>query len=63
MIAPGSSLGGARPKANVFDSKKNLWIAKFPSKTDTRDNALWEYLTYRLAIAAGIEMAKSKVSM
>ena len=61
LIAPGSSLGGARPKANVFDAKKNLWIAKFPSKTDTVDKALWEFLAYRLAIASGIEMAASKV--
>lgn len=61
LIAPGSSLGGARPKANVFDAQKNLWIAKFPSKTDTVDKALWEFLTYRLAIASGIEMAASKV--
>lgn len=61
LIAPGSSLGGARPKANVFDAEKNLWIAKFPSKTDTIDKALWEFLAYRLAIASGIEMAASKV--
>ncbi|MDE3741190.1 type II toxin-antitoxin system HipA family toxin [Maribacter polysaccharolyticus] len=61
LIAPGSSLGGARPKANVFDSQKNLWIAKFPSKTDTIDKALWEFLAYRLAIASGIEMAESEV--
>lgn len=61
LIAPGSSLGGARPKANVFDTEKNLWIAKFPSKTDTIDKALWEFLAYRLAIASGIEMAASKV--
>lgn len=61
LIAPGSSLGGARPKANIFDTQKHLWIAKFPSKTDTVDKALWEYLAYRLAIAAGIEMAESNV--
>ena len=61
LIAPGSSLGGARPKANIFDTQKHLWIAKFPSKTDTVDKALWEYLAYKLAIAAGIEMAKSNV--
>ncbi|WP_370176383.1 type II toxin-antitoxin system HipA family toxin [Leeuwenhoekiella palythoae] len=61
LIAPGSSLGGARPKANVFDTQKNLWIAKFPSKADTIDKALWEFLAYQLAIAAGIEMAESKV--
>jgi hypothetical protein len=31
LINPGSSLGGARPKASVVDDKKNLWIAKFPA--------------------------------
>ena len=61
LIAPGSSLGGARPKANIFDSQKNLWIAKFPSKADTVDKALWEFLAYKLAIAAGIDMAASKI--
>ncbi|MBJ7881939.1 type II toxin-antitoxin system HipA family toxin [Gelidibacter salicanalis] len=61
LIAPGSSLGGARPKANIFDSQKNLWIAKFPSKTDTIDKAAWEFLAYRLAIASGIEMVESKI--
>ncbi|QJP34349.1 type II toxin-antitoxin system HipA family toxin [Nonlabens sp. Ci31] len=61
LIAPGSSLGGARPKANILDSKKNLWIAKFPSKTDTIDKAAWEYLTYQLATNAGIKMAESKI--
>lgn len=61
LIAPGSSLGGARPKANVLDEKNQLWIAKFPSKNDTIDKAAWEYLTYQLAIKAGIEMAKCKM--
>lgn len=61
LIAPGSSLGGARPKANVLDNDKNLWIAKFPSKTDTIDKAAWEYLAYKLALNAGINMAQSKI--
>jgi len=61
LIAPGSSLGGARPKANVLDIDKNLWIAKFPSKTDTIDKAAWEYLAYKLASNAGINMAESKI--
>lgn len=61
LIAPGSSLGGARPKANIFDAQKNLWIAKFPSKTDTIDKAVWEFLAYRLAVDSGIEMAESKI--
>ncbi|GAB1857361.1 HipA domain-containing protein [Flavobacteriaceae bacterium MHTCC 0001] len=61
LIAPGSSLGGARPKANILDAKQNLWIAKFPSKTDTIDKASWEFLAYQLAIASGIDMAESKL--
>jgi len=61
LIAPGSSLGGARPKANILDEKNQLWIAKFPSKNDTIDKAAWEYLTFRLAIKAGIEMAECKI--
>ncbi|WP_430612463.1 type II toxin-antitoxin system HipA family toxin [Flavobacterium sp. JP2137] len=61
LIAPGSSLGGARPKANILDDKKQLWIAKFPSNNDTIDKAAWEFLTYQLAINAGIEMAACKI--
>lgn len=44
LIAPGSSLGGARPKANVLDRSENLWVAKFPLKNDTVDKGAWEYL-------------------
>ena len=61
LMAPGSSLGGARPKANILDKNKELWIAKFPSKNDTVDKAAWEYLAYQLAIKAGIHMAPSKI--
>jgi serine/threonine-protein kinase HipA len=61
LMAPGSSLGGARPKANVLDADKSLWIAKFPSKTDTTDKAAWEFLAYQLAINAGIEMAPCRI--
>jgi len=61
LIAPGSSLGGARPKANILGKDNSLWIAKFPSKTDTIDKALWEFLAYKLARACGIEMTKSKI--
>ncbi|MFO8147029.1 MAG: HipA domain-containing protein [Gillisia sp.] len=61
LIAPGSSLGGARPKANILGKDKDLWIAKFPSKTDTVDKAAWEFLTYKLAIAGGIEMSESRI--
>ena len=61
LLAPGSSLGGARPKANIIDEKGNLWIAKFPSKEDTIDNAAWEFIAYKLATKAGIEMAECKI--
>ncbi|EEI90479.1 HipA-like N-terminal domain protein [Sphingobacterium spiritivorum ATCC 33300] len=61
LIAPGSSLGGARPKANILDENKDLWIAKFPSKNDTIDKAAWEFLTYRLALNAGVEMAECQL--
>jgi len=63
LIAPGSSLGGARPKANILDKDKELWIAKFPSKADTVDKAAWEFLTCKLATSCGIEMAESKIEM
>ena len=61
LMAPGSSLGGARPKANLSDDKKELWIAKFPSKNDTIDKAAWEYLAYKLAVQAGIVMSPCKI--
>lgn len=61
LMAPGSSLGGARPKANITDDAGNLWIAKFPSKADTIDKAAWEYLAYQLALQSGIEMAASRI--
>ncbi|HCO84711.1 MAG TPA: toxin HipA [Arenibacter sp.] len=61
LMAPGSSLGGARPKANILDEHGNLWIAKFPSKNDTIDKGAWEFLAYRLAINCGIEMAPSRI--
>lgn len=61
LIAPGSSLGGARPKANILDENGQLWIAKFPSKNDTIDKGAWEFLAYELAINTNIEMAESKL--
>lgn len=61
LMAPGSSLGGARPKANILDENKELWIAKFPSKNDTIDKGAWEMLAYELALKAGINMAPSMI--
>lgn len=61
LIAPGSSLGGARPKANVRDENGELWIAKFPAQSDSIDKAAWEFLAYRLALMAGINISESRI--
>ena len=61
LMAPGSSLGGARPKANILDEDGQPWIAKFPSKNDTVNKGAWEYLAYRLAVEVGINMAESRL--
>lgn len=61
LIQPGSSLGGARPKASVLDEKGNLCIAKFPSRKDDYDAGLWEHFSHLLAKKAGIEVAQTKV--
>jgi serine/threonine-protein kinase HipA len=61
LLAPGTSLGGARPKANFTERNNDLWIAKFPSRNDTVDKAAWEFLAYRLAKSSGINMADSKI--
>jgi serine/threonine-protein kinase HipA len=61
LFNPGSSLGGARPKASVVDDKKNLWIAKFPSKSDNKDIGGWEMVTNELAKNVGMNVAVSKV--
>jgi len=60
LIAPGSSLGGARPKASVIDGKGELWIAKFPGKDDERDVGSWEFLVAELAREAGIQMSECR---
>ena len=60
LIDPGSSLGGARPKANVIDSDGKLFIAKFPSKNDLENTELIEHFSHRLAAAAGINVAKTR---
>lgn len=61
LVQPGSSLGGARPKASVIDTDKTLYIAKFPSRKDDYDAGLWEHSSHLLAIKAGVNAAKTKV--
>ena len=56
LLAPGSSLGGARPKASVLDSHGRLSLAKFPSPTDEWAAVLWEALALTLAGEAGIQV-------
>ena len=60
LIAPGSSLGGARPKAGVLDNDNNLWIAKFPSNNDDRDMGAWEMVAHELAVKSGIDVPPCK---
>lgn len=60
LVVPGSSLGGARPKASVVDADNNLWIAKFPSKNDDGDIGGWEIVVHELALNAGVNMADAK---
>ncbi len=61
LLSPGSSLGGARPKANVKDPEGNLWIAKFPSHHDEYDIGAWEYVTHELSKMCGIEVPEAKL--
>ncbi|HEJ9413186.1 TPA: type II toxin-antitoxin system HipA family toxin [Proteus mirabilis] len=61
LISPGSSLGGARPKACVKDEQGHLWIAKFPNLNDTHDVGAWEMVCYELALAAGVDMFPSEI--
>lgn len=61
LIKPGSSLGGARPKATVVDTKGQLWIAKFPSKNDDSDTGAWEKVVHDLARMCGLNVPESKL--
>ena len=61
LIKPGSSLGGARPKATVIDTKDQLWIAKFPSKNDENDVGAWEMVAHDLAALCGLNVPEAKL--
>jgi serine/threonine-protein kinase HipA len=62
LLAPGSSLGGARPKASVRKQNGDLLIAKFPHKTDGTQVVLWEGLALRLATKAGITACSARIA-
>ena len=63
LIAPGGSLGGARPKAGVVDEKGSPWIAKFPSRQDTSDIGAWEYLVHKLAKRVGVVVPEVQIKV
>ena len=61
LYKQGSSLGGARPKANVRDTDGSLWIVKIPSINDDYDVALWEFWAHKMANLAGIEVPEMRL--
>ncbi|KVA42442.1 type II toxin-antitoxin system HipA family toxin [Burkholderia cepacia] len=60
LIAPGGSLGGARPKASVADDQGRLYIAKFPSARDDYDVGGWEMVVNALAVGCGLNVAHAE---
>jgi serine/threonine-protein kinase HipA len=61
LFAPGSSLGGARPKASVIEKDGHLAIAKFPRKDDEINTVVWEAVALALAAKAGIAVPDSRI--
>ncbi|WP_420224101.1 type II toxin-antitoxin system HipA family toxin [Pigmentiphaga litoralis] len=61
LVAPGASLGGARPKANFTETDGSLWIGKFPARDDDRDAGAWEFVVHQLAREAGIHVPPAKL--
>lgn len=60
LLHPGTSLGGARPKASVIDEDGSLTVAKFPSGKDDYDVAQWEHLCHVMGRKAGLNVAKTR---
>lgn len=60
LMAPGSSIGGARPKAGVCDENESLWIAKFPGRNDQWNVGAWENVVYQMAVQAGVQIADAR---
>lgn len=61
LLRPGSSLGGARPKATIQDTHGELWIAKFPSSKDENNTGAWEKVVHDLARMCGLNVPESKL--
>ena len=60
LYSPGSSLGGARPKAGIKDNEGNLWLAKFPSRNDKINVGAWEMVCNKMAVDCGINIAEAQ---
>ncbi|WP_457445169.1 type II toxin-antitoxin system HipA family toxin [Roseateles sp. P5_E4] len=60
LVAPGASLGGARPKANFAEQDGSLWIGKFPSRDDDRDIGAWEAAVHTMAKRAGVSVPAAR---
>lgn len=60
LVLPGTSLGGARPKASFTEEDGSMWLAKFPANDDRRDVGLLEYLVAELARRAHIDMPATR---
>ena len=61
LLHPGTSLGGARPKATVVDEDEKLTVAKFPSRKDDYDVALWEHFCHVMGRKAGLNVADTRI--
>ena len=61
LLAPGSSLGGARPKVSVSAPDGSLWIAKFPSKNDDVNMGAWEMVVHDLAVLCGLNVPEARL--
>lgn len=61
LFSPGSSLGGARPKCNVFDTNGDVYIAKFPNKNDDYDVGAMEMVVHDLAKLCEINVPEAKL--
>jgi serine/threonine-protein kinase HipA len=61
LVAPGASLGGARPKANFTEADGSLWIGKFPARDDDRDVGAWEHVAHTLARKAGVDVPPARL--
>lgn len=60
LLHPGTSLGGARPKASVIDEDGSQTVAKFPSRKDDYDVAQWEHFCHVMGRKAGLNVAETR---